>query len=269
MPIDTPILTVATASAWSTWLTSNAHTSRGVLLTLAKKQSLKLPSPPTRLTYDEALEEALCHGWIDGVKKPGDENTFSVRFCPRGCKSVWSKRNVGIISRLEGEGRMLPSGIAAVDAAKKDGRWENAYAGSKEMVMHVEFLEALEEEEEEGAKEMYESLTSQNRYAIYWRLQQVKTESGRRRKAREFVEMLARGETLHPQKQKIVAGSKVKKGKRVASDDDGEKEQEVVTAKKRVRKVKKEDTHVTTVEEKVEQEVNARREGLRQRKPKS
>lgn len=207
MPADVAPLTVLNAAAWTSWLAKNASTSAGVWLTLAKKGV----TSPTSLTYPEALDEALCHGWIDGQRRSADDRTFSQRFTPRGVKSSWSKRNVGIIGRLESEGRMKAAGLAAVAAAKADGRWEKAYAGPASAVAHPEFLEALEGND--AAKRFYEKLSSQNRYAIYIRLQQLKTDAGRRKRIQDFLVMLENGETIHPQKTTKDGGEERGRGK--------------------------------------------------------
>ncbi|KAK6522017.1 hypothetical protein TWF281_002587 [Arthrobotrys megalospora] len=255
---DVAPLTVLNAAAWTSWLAKNASTSAGVWLTLAKKGV----TSPTSLTYPEALDEALCHGWIDGQRKGADDKTFSQRFTPRRAKSIWSKRNVGIIERLESEGRMKPAGLAAVAAAKADGRWENAYAGSSSAVVHPEFLEALEGSE--VAKKFYEGLNSQNRFAIYARLHQLKTEAGRRKKIQEFMVMLENGETIHPQKSIGEKKQGKVKAKRIASESEDETAPSV---QKRARKGKSETTKDVVVT-KVEEKVEPRRQGLRQRKAK-
>ncbi|KAJ6264199.1 hypothetical protein Dda_0342 [Drechslerella dactyloides] len=198
MPDAIQALTVSCAAGWATWLAANAAASPGVWLTLAKKTAVA--TAPTSLTYAQALDEALCHGWIDGQARAIDALSFAHRFQPRTRTSTWSKRNVGIVARLHSEGRMLPAGIAAVDAAKADGRWERAYAGSAEATPPPEFLAAVEAVP--AAAKMYEVLSSQNRYAIYWRLHQLKTTAGRDKAIARFVEMLARGETVHPQKRR-------------------------------------------------------------------
>ncbi|EPS37451.1 hypothetical protein H072_8919 [Dactylellina haptotyla CBS 200.50] len=269
-------LTVAGATAWSAWLAKHATSSPGVWLTLAKKGVTN----PTSLTYAQALDEALCHGWIDGQAKSIDEKTFSHRFTPRTAKSIWSKRNVGIISRLESEDRMCAGGIAAVAAAKADGRWDAAYEGSKNADVPVDFLEALEGSAE--AKRMYEILTKANKYAIYWRLQNLKTEKGRKKRIQEFVEMLARGETVHPQKarpgdavvdtaENAMKGKGKGKAKRAIIDDDDEMEEDAApVVQKRARKKKEADVEIKdAVKVEVKVEAEPRREGLRTRKPKA
>src|SRR5947208_8010812 len=123
---ETPELLVADAAQWRDWLAANHATSTGVRLVLAKKGT----SGPTRLTYADALPEALCYGWIDGHLTRGDQATYRVRFTQRRARSPWSRRNVGIAESLIAEGRMQPAGLAEVERAKADGRWERAYGGS-------------------------------------------------------------------------------------------------------------------------------------------
>ena len=129
MADDLPELIVPDAAAWRAWLGDHYAEPRGVQLVLAKKGT----SDPTSLTYDEALEEALCHGWIDGQVNRRDDTTYRQRFTPRLARSRWSKRNVGIVDRLTAEGRMHPSGVDQVDRAKADGRFAAAYAGQATM----------------------------------------------------------------------------------------------------------------------------------------
>ncbi|HEY1687633.1 MAG TPA: YdeI/OmpD-associated family protein [Solirubrobacteraceae bacterium] len=190
-----PGLIVADAEAWRRWLDANDETDGGVWLVLAKKGT----TTPTSLTYDGALEEALCHGWIDGQVQRRDEATFKQRFTPRRQRSAWSKRNVEIVARLEAEGRMTPAGDAAVAAAKQDGRWERAYDGSASIEVPDDLRKALEAEPK--AKEAFERLTSQNRYSILYRLHEAKRSETRAKRIVAYVEMLARGETIHPQRQ--------------------------------------------------------------------
>jgi uncharacterized protein YdeI (YjbR/CyaY-like superfamily) len=120
-------LLVTDAAAWRAWLREHQGDGVGVELVLAKKGT----TDPTSLTYDQALDEALCHGWIDGQVRRRDEHTYRQRFTPRRARSQWSERNVGIIERLLAAGRMQPAGLAAVERAKADGRWEAAYPGQK------------------------------------------------------------------------------------------------------------------------------------------
>lgn len=195
-----PELLLADALAWQSWLEREHAEHPGVLLVLAKKGTTE----PTSLTYLQALEEALCRGWIDGQVGRRDERTFRQRFTPRRPRSVWSKHNVERVARLNAEGRMRPAGLAAVAAAKADGRWEAAYAGSATIEVPTELSAALDAEPR--ARAMFEILTSQNRYAILYPLATVKRAETRARRVQEFVSMLARGETVHPQKRKLDDG---------------------------------------------------------------
>jgi uncharacterized protein YdeI (YjbR/CyaY-like superfamily) len=191
---ELPELIVADAGAWRAWLAEH-HESAGVWLVLAKKGA----SEPTSLTYDEALEEALCHGWIDGQVGRRDEATYRQRFTPRRPRSAWSKRNVAIAERLLAESRMHPAGIAEIGRAQGDGRWDAAYAGSASIEVPPDLAEALAAEPE--ARALFELLTRQNRYAILYRIETAKRADTRARRIEQFVAMLARGETIHPQKR--------------------------------------------------------------------
>jgi uncharacterized protein YdeI (YjbR/CyaY-like superfamily) len=197
VPAQPPQLLVADASAWHSWLRAHHHEQQGVWLALAKKGVTE----PTSLSYDEALEEALCHGWIDGQAMRNDERTYRQRFTPRRARSPWSKRNVAIAERLLAEDRMHPAGLAAVAAAKADGRWESAYAGSATIEVPADLAAALRAEPR--AKAMFEILTSQNRYAVLYRITGAKREQTRARHIKQFVAMLARGETPYPQKRTL------------------------------------------------------------------
>jgi uncharacterized protein YdeI (YjbR/CyaY-like superfamily) len=186
-------LTVADAAAWRTWL-HHHEDSTGVWLVLAKKGTTE----PTRLTYQPALEEALCYGWIDGQRGRRDEATFRQRFTPRRPRSPWSKRNVGIAEQLIREDRMRPVGMVEVERAKADGRWEAAYLGQARIEVPADLAAALSAQP--GAQAMFEILSSQNRYAILFRIHGAKRADTRVRRIAQFVDMLARGETIHPQK---------------------------------------------------------------------
>jgi uncharacterized protein YdeI (YjbR/CyaY-like superfamily) len=185
-------LLVADHTAWREWL-GVSHDGVGVWLVLAKKGVTE----PTRLTYDEALDEALCHGWIDGQVRRRDDLTYRQRFTPRRARSSWSQRNVGLIERLSGEGRMHHAGLAAVESAKQDGRWDTAYAGQATIEVPADLTAALVAQP--TALAMFETLSSQNRYAVLHRIGQAKRADTRARRIERFVAMLARGETLHPQ----------------------------------------------------------------------
>ena len=196
MGIELPELIVEDAAAWAAWLAGRHTTSEGVWLALAKRGG----DPPTRLTYQEALEEALCYGWIDGQVRRFDADSYRQRFTPRRRRSAWSKRNVELAERLIDEGRMKPAGKAAVERARSDGRWHAAYAGSATIETPDDLAEALAAEPKAAA--MFELLTSQNRYAILYRLATAKRADTRARRLTTFVEMLARGETIHPQQRR-------------------------------------------------------------------
>lgn len=200
MADDQPLLTLPDVEAWRVWLCAQQEQSSGVWLCLAKKGTTE----PTRLTYDEALDEALCHGWIDGQVRRLDERTYRQRFTPRRPRSTWSKRNVGIVERLTVEGRMNPAGAAAVERAKADGRWEAAYSGPAQIEVPTDLTAALGENP--AALAMFEILTSQNRYAVLLRIGNAKRADTRARRIEQFVAMLARGETPHPQKRKLNPG---------------------------------------------------------------
>jgi uncharacterized protein YdeI (YjbR/CyaY-like superfamily) len=192
-----PELTVADAAAWSAWLAEHHQEQEGVWLTLAKKGTTE----PTSLTYAEALEHALIHGWIDGQAKRIDEGTFRQRFTPRRVGSPWSARNVKRAEQLIAEGRMHPAGLAEVERAKADGRWAKAYEGPARMEVPDDLTKALDAQPR--AREMFEILTSQNRYSILHRIHQAKRPETRQRRIEQFVAMLARGETVYPQKRSL------------------------------------------------------------------
>jgi uncharacterized protein YdeI (YjbR/CyaY-like superfamily) len=195
MAVELPELIVRDAAAWRAWLAEHHADPTGVWLVLAKKGTKN----PTGLTYDQALEEALCHGWIDGQAGRRDEATYRQRFTPRRKRSAWSKRNTGIAERLHAEGRMHPAGQAEVERAKADGRWGAAYAGQASIELPPDLAEALAAEPK--AQAMFEALNSQNRYAVLYRITTAKRSDTRARRIKQFVAMLARGETVYPQKR--------------------------------------------------------------------
>src|SRR3989442_13491446 len=158
LTLEPPELVVRDTAAWRRWLGAHHAQPDGVWLVLAKKGTTK----PTSLTYDQALEEALCYGWIDGQAGRRDEATYRQRFTPRRRRSPWSKRNTEKAERLLAEGRMHPAGIAEMERAKADGRWEAAYGGTAEIEVPPELAAALKANPK--AKAMVEKLTSQNRY---------------------------------------------------------------------------------------------------------
>jgi uncharacterized protein YdeI (YjbR/CyaY-like superfamily) len=188
-------LTVPDADRWWAWLGEHhGEAPAGVWLTLAKGGARE----PTSLTYAEALEAALAFGWIDGQTRRCDEACYCQRWTPRRARSIWSKRNVGYAERLIAEGRMQPAGLAEVERARTDGRWAAAYEGPANAKVPDDLAAALAAVPR--AQAMFELLTSQNRFSILHRVANVKREETRRRKIEEYVAMLARGETIHPQK---------------------------------------------------------------------
>lgn len=186
-------LVVPDAAALRAWLHAHHETSPGVWLAITRKGGTV-----TSLTWQEAVDEALCVGWIDGQTRRRDEQTSSIRYTPRRPRSIWSQRNVAHVARLEAEGRMLPAGRAAVEAAQADGRWAAAYAAQSEAELPADLAAAIAAVPE--AQAMLDVLTKTNRFALIVRLGSVKRAETRARKIEEYVAMLARHETLHPQK---------------------------------------------------------------------
>jgi uncharacterized protein YdeI (YjbR/CyaY-like superfamily) len=189
---ERPELIVADARAWRSWL-ANHRDSQGVRLVLAKKGAVM----PTSLTHAEALEEALCYGWIDGQGATRDQSTWRVLFTPRRARSMWSKRNVERVTRLTAEGRMDAAGIAEVERARADGRYQAAYSGPATIEVPADLAMALEANPK--AMAMFRKLNRQNRYAVLYRVTTARRADTRARRVEQFVQLLARGETLHPQ----------------------------------------------------------------------
>ena len=189
-------LIIEDARRWRDWLGDHHGTAEPVWLVIARKGVTE----PTSLTIDQALEEALCHGWIDGQRRSRDDRTFLQRFSRRRSRSSWSTRNVGIVRRLEEEGRMHPAGLAEVERAKADGRWEAAYDGPATRRTPDDLAEAIAADP--AAAAMWEMLTSQNRFALVHRVEDAKRAETRARRIAQFVAMLARGETIHPQRRR-------------------------------------------------------------------
>lgn len=190
--VDLPELLVADSDEWRRWLSDHHAISRGVWLVLAKKGTVE----PTSLSYNEALDEAICFGWIDGQVGRRDTTTFRRRFSPRTARSPWSKRNAAIAERLIATDRMHRSGENEVRRAKEDGRWETAYAGQASMEVPQDLASALLVNPRANA--MFEGLTRANRYAILYRIANAKKPETRTMRIGQFVEMLVRGESIHP-----------------------------------------------------------------------
>ena len=171
------------------WMAEHAAHEDEVWIKIHKVRSGKRSITPAK-----AVDVVLCWGWIDGIRKGFDEHSFLQRYTPRGKKSVWSKVNVANVARLTKAGKMQPAGLAQVEAAKADGRWAKAY--SMKSAAPKDLLAAIEASPK--ARAMYATLSAQNRFALTFRTVSLKTEEGRKKKIRAFVEMLERGETIHP-----------------------------------------------------------------------
>ncbi|WP_454048706.1 YdeI/OmpD-associated family protein [Cellulomonas sp. Marseille-Q8402] len=183
MPDET--LTVRDAAAWRAWLDAHEDATDGVWLVLARKGTVE----PTSLTYAEALDEALCSGWIDGQKRSGDALTFHQRFSPRRARSLWSQRNIEHVARLVADGRMRPRGAAEVERARTDRRWERAYAGSAAAETPEDLLRALDAAP--GARARFEALNRQERYSVLHPLMTAATPQTRQRRLARAVERLS------------------------------------------------------------------------------
>lgn len=180
----------AKPSDWEAWLAENHGSSQGIWLRLAKKDS-----GLCSVTYAEALEVALCYGWIDGQKLGESEQAWLQRFLPRSDRSIWSRINREKAQTLIASGRMKPAGHAAIEAAKKNGNWDVAYESPKAATVPPDFQAALDASPQ--AREFFDSLDRANRYAILFRIQTVKTLETRARKIQEFIQMLERQERIH------------------------------------------------------------------------
>ncbi|EWZ97063.1 bacteriocin-protection, YdeI or OmpD-associated-domain-containing protein [Fusarium oxysporum f. sp. albedinis] len=194
-PIVSPTTTLetklfATTSAFESYLSTNHSTNTtGLWLKIAKKNS-----PTPSITYDQALDTALCYGWIDGQRKSHDDSHFIQRFTPRRKGSLWSQRNVNKVAILIAAGRMQPAGQAEIDAAKEDGRWERAYSSSSNATVPEDFQKALDGNEAAG--EFWVGLNRTKRYGFIQRLETAKKPETRRKRIDQFVELLAAGKTV-------------------------------------------------------------------------
>lgn len=183
------------AASFHSWLARNHAVADELWIKLHKVGS-GLPS----ITPKEAIDVVLCWGWIDGIRKRFDAQSYLQRYTPRTAKSIWSKINVENIDRLIAEGRMTEHGLKQVAAAKADGRWDRAYGAGKDMKIAEDFQAAIDAEP--LAKAMLAKLTEQNRFALAFRVHNMKTPAGRAKKIAGFVEMLKRGETIYPQRDR-------------------------------------------------------------------
>jgi len=186
---ELPILPFESKKKWADWLAKQHNKSAGAWLKLAKKGT-GIPS----VTYEEALDVALCYGWIDGQKGSFDDKYWLQKFTPRGAKSIWSKINTEKVERLIASGEMKPAGVKAVEAAKQDGRWDAAYSSQKNISVPDDFQTALNKNKK--AKAFFESLTSGRRYSFLFRVTTAKKAETREKRIRQFVAMLERGETF-------------------------------------------------------------------------
>ena len=186
-----PVLPFASKAAWARWLRSNHAKSEGLWIAFAKKGT-----GIASVVYEEAREVALAHGWIDGLKNARDETWYLLRFTPRQSRSKWSKINCEIAEQLIAAGQMQPAGLAQVQAAKADGRWDAAYDPPSKIQPHPELAKALERSPK--AKAFFATISRANRSSILYRVHDVKREATRKRKIEEFVAMLERGEVLYP-----------------------------------------------------------------------
>ncbi len=189
--MNDPILTFGDQAEWESWLALNASTTSGVWLRLAKKGAER----PT-VSYAEALESALCHGWIDSQKQAESDHHWLQRFTPRRAKSIWSKINKAKAEALISAGRMQAAGLREVEQARQDGRWDAAYSSMDMSTIPADLQRALDANED--AKAFFATLNGQNRYAILFRICSVKKAETRARKIQQFIDMLGHGEKIYP-----------------------------------------------------------------------
>lgn len=189
-PDEKPILDFRNKAAWAKWLEKNHDESSGVWIRLAKKNSELIS-----ISRGDALDSALCYGWIDGQARSEGDATWLQKFTPRGKRSIWSKINRVKVQALIDSGEMRPSGFAEIERAKADGRWDAAYDSPKTMTVPDELQSALDKNRK--AKTFFATLDSRNRYAILFRIQTAKKAETREKRIKEFVEMLARSEKIH------------------------------------------------------------------------
>lgn len=185
-----PMKSFKTQKEFETWIAKNHERQEGILLLVYKKDSgIK------SITIQEALDVALCWGWIDGIRKSHDEVSYIQKYTPRRKKSIWSKINVANVERLAGQGKMQPAGWAEVEKAKADGRWEKAYESQRDMQVPEDFIKAVSEHED--ALAFFEGLSKQNKFAIAFRLHNIKKQETRERKIKEFVTMMKEERKFH------------------------------------------------------------------------
>lgn len=188
---ELPALFFSDQPSFEHWLEANHESSHGVRLQIAKKNSGVIS-----VTYDEALESALCYGWIDSRKETFDDATWLQRFTPRGAKSIWSKVNKEKAELLIVNGRMKPAGFKAIEAAQKNGQWDKAYEPQSSAALPEDF--AIQLESNLKAKAFFDSLDRQNKYAMVFRINNAKKQETRTKRIEQFITMLEQGETIYP-----------------------------------------------------------------------
>lgn len=187
MPNELPIVPFANKKKWAAWLAKEHERSAGVWIQFAKKGS-----GIASVTYEEAVDVALCYGWIDGQAKRLDDQYYLQKFTPRRPKSIWSKINTEKVERLIASGEMKPAGLKAIDAAKADGRWDAAYSSPKEMAVPDDFQAVLGKNQKAAA--FFDTLSRSNRYAILFQIETAKKSETRARRIQKFMGRLERGE---------------------------------------------------------------------------
>jgi len=185
-----PILSFASPKEWEQWLAINYTNANGIWIRFFKKGSAV-----SSVTYTQALDEALCYGWIDGQKKLFDKQSYLTKYTPRRAKSIWSKKNIEHVARLYKLGKMKPSGIQEAENAKADGRWDRAYDSPSNMKIPDDFLKKLSQNKK--AKTFFDTLNKTNTYAITWRLQTAKKLETREKRMEQLIEMLSQEKKFH------------------------------------------------------------------------
>ncbi len=185
------VMSFETQQDWETWLKEHHNDTKGIWLKISKK-AVSTPS----VSYAEALDSALCYGWIDGQKGTFDDKYWLQKFTPRSARSIWSKANCDKATALIADGRMQPAGLQQVDLAKSDGRWESAYESQSKITIPDDFQSELDKNQR--AKEFFSTLDSGNRYAVLFRIQTAKKPETRSARIQKFIEMLSQHQKLHP-----------------------------------------------------------------------
>ena len=191
MSEDIQIISFKSTNQWASWLDRNHSKSNGIWIRFFKKAAAE-----KTINHAEALDIALCYGWIDGQAKAYDEKSWLQKFTPRRAKSLWSKRNIEHVERLVSENKMKAAGLREVEQAKRDGRWDAAYDSPSKSTIPEDFLKALSKNKK--AKAFFDTLNKTNLYSISWRLQTAKKPETREKRMKSILAMLGRGEKFHP-----------------------------------------------------------------------